>query len=383
MENQLPAEIQEASKGVSEAKRNEVQSVLKSVFDGVSKIKEQLSKIEIADENDLLNMSLANTVRLAVRQKRLDAAKIFDAKRAEVQAMMLGFQTEDKLWLKAKQVMEILTKEIEEQARYKHETKIRFDAQQKELKIQERILSVQKFNDQILRTEFENLSDDAFTIFLSGIEKTHNDKLEAERLENEAREKVIEAQKIHLSRKEQLLNYWQYVDLGYVGNDFSLFKIDEWNNYLKSLKEKKQADDERQKAQQEENERLKKEAEQRNKELEEQKANAAAEQKLKDDQLALERKEAQEKIDAEQAENKRLQDELNEKKLAEEKRLADIEAENEAKLGHSDKQKMLDVLLQLELLKGRHTFKSKKYNKLSIIVNDLIDKVIAFTNPKI
>jgi hypothetical protein len=47
---------------------------------------------------------------------------------------MLSYKTEDQLWLKAKQTMQILTKEIEENARWKEETRQRFEAEQKELK---------------------------------------------------------------------------------------------------------------------------------------------------------------------------------------------------------------------------------------------------------
>jgi len=203
----LPVEIQEMAKGVSVEKRNEVQNVLNKVFDGVSKMREQLDVINVQDENDKVNMKLANTIRLGVRQVRLDANEIFDAKRFEVQQRMSSDKAEDSLWLKAKQIKDILTKEIEENARWKEETAKRFETEQKEIKTQKRENSVNKFNTEILRNEFENMGDETFNTFLSGIEKSYNDKIEAEkadakRIEDEriSKEKAIEAQRLENER---------------------------------------------------------------------------------------------------------------------------------------------------------------------------------------
>ncbi|HRH83549.1 MAG TPA: hypothetical protein PK210_04865, partial [Bacteroidia bacterium] len=148
----LPEEVASIAKNVSVEKRNEVQSVLNQVFIGVSKMREQLDNVTVTDVNDKVNMKLANTIRLGVRQVRLDAEKTFDAKRSEVQAQMLSFKTEDQLWLKAKQTMQILTKEIEENARWKEETKERYDAEQRELKIRQRMVKVSKVSDCVDRS---------------------------------------------------------------------------------------------------------------------------------------------------------------------------------------------------------------------------------------
>ena len=164
-ENQLvvlPQEVAQIAENVSLEKRNEVQTVLNHVFNGVSKMREQLDSVTVTDENDKVNMKLANTIRLGVRQVRLEAEKTFDAKRADVQQQMLSYKTEDSLWLKAKQTMQILTKEIEENARWKEETKARFEAEQKELKVQQRMMQVAKVAPEMARNEFENMSDEAF-----------------------------------------------------------------------------------------------------------------------------------------------------------------------------------------------------------------------------
>jgi colicin import membrane protein len=204
MENQivkLPEELAQIATGVSAEKRHEVQTVLNQVFQGVSKMRSQLDQVVVSDESDKTNMKLANTIRLGVRQVRLDAEKTFDAKRSEVQQAMLSFKTEDSLWLKAKQTMQILTKEIEENAKWKEETKARFDAEQKELKVQERILQLSKFSTSVSRSDFENMSDEFFSLFLSGIEKQYNDRIEAEK---QAEIERIETEKAEIAERERI-----------------------------------------------------------------------------------------------------------------------------------------------------------------------------------
>lgn len=205
MENQLmvvlPEEIAQIAANVSIEKRNEVQTVLNHVFNGVSKMREQLDSVSVVDQNDKVNMKLANTIRLGVRQVRLEAEKTFDAKRTEVQQQMISYKTEDSLWLKAKQVMQILTKEIEENARWKEETKERFESEQKELKIQQRIVRVAKVAPELMRSEFEGMSDETFEMFFAGIEKVFNDKLEAEKKAEEAR---IQKEKEEAAERERI-----------------------------------------------------------------------------------------------------------------------------------------------------------------------------------
>lgn len=180
--NQLPVEIQEMSKGVSLEKTNEVQEVLNSIFEGVSKMREQLDLIVVKDENDNVNMKLSSSVRLAVKNKRLESEKIFDLKRSEVQQKMSSFKTEDALWLKSKQVMQILTKEIEESARWKEDTKARFDAEKLELEMQKRLGLILVFLPETTIQDVRGMNNDIFDSFLEGARAKFNAKIEAERI---------------------------------------------------------------------------------------------------------------------------------------------------------------------------------------------------------
>ena len=204
----LPQEVEQLAKNVSAEKRNEVQRVLNSVFNGVSKMRKQLDSVDVEDENDKVNMRLANTIRLGVRSVRLDAEKVFDAKRSEVQQAMMSFKTEDALWLKAKQTMQILTKEIEANAKWKEQTKERIEAERKELKTQKREQAISKFNPEISRVEFENMSDETFNVMLAGIEKEYNDKIAAEKkaeADRIAKEKAEAAERERIRKENERL----------------------------------------------------------------------------------------------------------------------------------------------------------------------------------
>ena len=322
----LPAEVAQIAQNVSVEKRNEVQSVLKHIFNGVSKMREQLETVVVHDENDKTNMKLANTIRLGVKQVRLDAEKTFDVKRSEVQAQMLSYKTEDQLWLKAKQTMQILTKEIEENARWKEETRQRFEAEQKELKTQQRMLQVSKVAPEMPRAEFENMSDESFAIFYAGIKKQYNDKIA---LERKAEEERIAKEKAEAEARKQLRL---------------------------------------------ENERLKAEAEAKEKQLAEERAKAEAERKVLEEKARKEKAAAEAKLKAEREAKAKLEAkiaaELKAKQDAEKKAKA---APDKVKL--NDFAKMLDELTLPEL-------KSEEANKVLSDAKTLLAKVSNFIREK-
>lgn len=358
MENQnlmLPAEVEQLAQNVTVEKRIEVQNVLNHVFNGVSKMREQLDNVVVVDPNDKTNMKLANTIRLGVRAVRLEAEKTFDAKRSEVQAQMLSYKTEDALWLKAKQTMQILTKEIEEQARWKEETKERFDAEQKELKTQQRMLKIAKVAPEMSRSEFESMSDETFEMFYSGIEKNYNDRLESERKAEEAR---IAKEKEEAAERERI-------------------RI--------------------------ENERLKAEAEAKEKQMAEERAKADAERKALEAKAQKEREEAAAKLKAEQdaariaaekaaAEKAKLEAEIKAKadadekarKEAEAKAMAERKAKEEAEkkaANAPDKLKLIELAVQIDAL-NMPEIKSEEAKKILFDAKTLLAKVSTFIREK-
>jgi hypothetical protein len=319
----LPAEVAKIAESVSVEKRNEVQEVLNKVFSGVEKMRKQIETIEVSDHEDKASMQLARVARLAVRAERLEAEKKFDSKRDEVQAKMLSFKTEDSLWLKAKQTMQILTKELEEVAKWKEETKERFDAEQRELKIQDRILKVQKFNPNIQRSEFESMSDETFNSFLSGLEASYLAQIEAERKAEEARQAEIKRQETISKNRSALLPLSSWIDNF---NQINFETVD-CDAVLKIANAKKKAHEDEQERIRLENEKLRKDAE------------------AKELALKAERKKAQEKLEKEKADARRLADELQARKNTE------LKAENEKKEAALKAQKEAEKLAKAPIKK--------------------------------
>lgn len=120
MENQiiiqLPVEVKELAQKVSTNKQAEVNTVLSQIFTGTAEWESQVDAIEVKGIDDKMSIELAEVARKNTKTARLNAEKIFDAKREEVQQMKAEFDLEDKLWLKAKQVMQLKFKAIEEKA---------------------------------------------------------------------------------------------------------------------------------------------------------------------------------------------------------------------------------------------------------------------------
>jgi hypothetical protein len=270
----LPVEVSELAIKVSANKQEEVKNVLQQIFTGTDDWEKQVDAIEVKDINDKMSIELAEVARKNSKTARLNAEKIFDAKREEVQNLKAEFDLEDKLWLKAKQVMQLKFKAIEEKAEWKANFVKRFEAEQKELRTQKRINEVSKYAE-INRIEFENMSEDIFDSFLSGLKANYEAKIEAE--------KKAEAERIEAARLES----------------------------------------ERIEKQRIENERLKAEAEKREKEIE-------AERKANEQKLAEERAKAKAEADRIEAENKAEQEKMN-AFLAEQKRKSELQLEEARK----------------------------------------------------
>jgi len=344
----LPPEVSELAKQVKPEKQQEVNNVLNQIFTKTSEWKKQVEAIEIKGIDDKTSIRLAETYYKNAKDTRLEFEKIFDCKREEVGQLKREYDLEDKLWLKSKQTMQILLKDIQDSARYKADYVKRYESEQKELKTLQRITQVQKFNSEIEMTEFENMSDEMFTIFLSGIEKKYNDeiaeqkRLEAEKLEAER------ISKLHNDRKESILNDWSFLHSDYKNVNFGEISDDNWTSILEQITTaKKQYEAEQEKIKQD-NLRLQKEKEAKEKEIEaerkkqadilaKQKSDAEAKAKIEAEKQTKIQAELKAKADKERIEREKIQAELKAKKDAELK--AKQEAEAKAKAEKQAKEK--------------------------------------------
>ena len=405
MENQLvklPAEVEQLAQGVTVEKRNEVQSVLNHVFNGVSSMRDQLDAVAVKDENDTASMKVANTIRLNVRRVRLDAEKTFDAKRAEVQAKMISFKTEDALWLKAKQTMQILTKEIEDTAKWKEDTKARIEAERQELKIAQRLQQMQSIRPECQRSDVESLSDEMFATLLNAakIEQQkqieEQQKAEAERIERERKEKLFADRRAKTIRLVNFIENYEQVQFGDLSEDDFMQIVNaaiekrtaheaEQARIKKDLDEKEaalQAERKKREAEAAEAARKQKEIEDAAKKAQvEADKKAAAEKKKADEEAAALREKIAEQ---ERAEKQRKEAEEAAKKKAAEEEAARQKAEAEAAkkaAAAPDREKLLKFA---ELIDGLLTPELSSQEAVEIATNarGLLDKVVAYINSK-
>ena len=385
MENQLvklPAEVEQLAQGVTVEKRNEVQSVLNHVFNGVSAMREQLDTVAVKDENDTASMKVANTIRLNVRRVRLDAEKTFDAKRAEVQAQMISFKTEDALWLKAKQTMQILTKEIEDIAKWKEDTKIRVESERQELKIAQRLQQMQAIRPECQRPDVEFLSDEMFATLLNAakIEQQRQieeqQKAEAERIDTERKEKLFTDRRAKTIRLVNFIENYEDVQFGEISED-------EFMQIVNSGIEKRTAHEAEQ-------ERIRKDLEEKEAALEAERKKREAEAAESARKAAEEKKKADEETAALRekiAEQERVEKQRKEAEEVAKKKAAEEEAERQKAQAEAakkaaaapDREKLLKLAEMIDCI-SMPELSSREATEIANNARGLLDKVVAYIN---
>lgn len=310
----LPVEVSELANKVSKTKQEEVQTVLSQIFKGTADWQKQIDALEVNTIEDKLSIQLADVARKNVKNARLSAEKVLKAKREEVQQLKSEYDYEDKMWLKALQIVQLSFKNIEEKAEWKANFVKRYEAEQKELRTQTRIALVDKYAE-INRSEFENMSETVFESFLSGLKKSFEEKELAEKLAKEKAELESKQSALREERNSRLRPYFSFMTQEEDDTDLGVISHDEYVELGLKLKARKE-EYEKEKL------RLQKEAEFAERELQEERARAkkeSDEQKRKSDEL-LAKIQEENRIKNEQAEKLRQEaqakiDEDNRKKV--------------------------------------------------------------------
>jgi len=325
----LPSEVKEIAIQVSEKKQKEVQKVLNDIFNGTEKWEKQVNEIEVKDINDVMSIQLADAARRNAKIARLNAEKIFDAKRDELKIAMSDFKLEDNLWLKSKQIMQLKFKHIEELAKYKSEFVKRYEKEQFDLKIKKRLNQILPYKSDCEMYELENLTDEMFEILLNGLIAAKKEKEESEK---QAELKRIAEEK---AEKERVA------------------KIEA------------------------ENKRLEKEAKEKERV-------AKIEQKKREKQAEIEakkQKELQAKIEAERKEKEIIEKVLQNKKDAEIKAKKEKEAKEKAQRLAPDKDKLLKLAKDL-LSTSLPILESIEANNILNDVKVLLNKILIHVKNK-
>ena len=317
----IPAEVQELAVKVPKDKQQEINEVLLVTFQKIADLEMDINDISVNSIADTAAMALAKEKRILVKNARLEASKLFDHKRKEVQNEMASYTLQDKLLLKAKQVMEIKCKSIEEAAEYKEKYLERYAAEQKLKRDLERLDKARKFHPDITIEEVEALSDELYEFFLKSLKEKHEAQQEEIRKAEEAQKEKDRQQQLHKERLSSIKQYSQFFDIekflgGMPENDFAQFVAD--------LRGKQDAFIREQEKILKENERLAKEAEKARIAKEKADRKAKEENDKREAALAKERKEREEQ--------QRKEREAHEAQLKIEREAARVQVEKAAKL---------------------------------------------------
>jgi hypothetical protein len=207
------------------------------------------------------------------------------------------------------------------------------------------------------------MTDDVWDNYIAGTKLNYETKLKAEKEAEAARLEDLRLNTLTNERVGLVAPYTAYTMPKDVIN-YREASDKEFNDYKSLLISRKGLDDKQREDQRLENERLKKEAEE--KAIAEKAEKEKADKKLEDERKAKEAAELK----------------LKEKEDADKKAEADRIAALENDLKKADKIKVGDLMTDLNALKGKYEFKSKKNKDMYGQVGGLIDKVVNFIGEK-
>lgn len=185
----LPEEVKVLADKVPAKKQQEVMAVLNQIFSGTQEWEKQIDGIVVKDISDKMSIQLADVARKNVKNARLTAEKVFDQKRAIVQQAKAEWDLEDKLWLKAKQIMQITLKALEDKAEFKAKTVERYELQLKEARTARRKESVEKLFLGVPESNYSEMSDETFNLYISGLKNQYEEREKARKQEEDAQKK--------------------------------------------------------------------------------------------------------------------------------------------------------------------------------------------------
>jgi hypothetical protein len=332
--------------GLEKSKQNIIAETLGTFFNKAAEWDDTIKSIVITRPDETGKMKMAREGRLTLKNMRLESEKIVKAKRELVKERMANDVLEDKLWLRAGQMIVATFNNLETKLEEKEKFAERWEADRKEKLKAERVAELQPYAE-FVALDFIDLGamdEPAYLKLLEGAKLQQQAKIEAEQ---KARDEAAARAKAEAEERERIRL---------------------------------------------ENERLKAEAIAKEKELQQQRAKAeadrkAAEEKARKEREAIEAKLKDERLAKEKAEAEFMAKELAYEKAAKEKadkEAAELKAKQQAEkkaAAAPDKHKLIHLATFIDTFQ-RPLIKSEEGNKILTATNELLAKVSAFIRSK-
>lgn len=361
------SEVEEL-KGVEPSKAQQIKETFLPMSEMLESFEEKYSKVinEFKEGASKEVISKAKRLRLDIAKVRIQTGKIKDEEKAEYRRAANAIQGVHNIIVWAVKEKEDALKEIEQY--YEIQEQKRLEKLQKD-----RAERLQPYVDDAFERDLKKFEDDEFEALLAMKKKEYEDLIAAQKKAEEeriAKEKAeAERRKRYEERSEILKPYWATLRAEYANVSYTDMSESEWEKMLSDAKKDKADFEEEQRAQKEENERLRKEAEERE-------AKRKAEEKARKEKERKEKEEYEAKLQAEREEKERIERELQAKKEEELRKQREEEEKRQSELSKGDADKVKDLLKDLESIKTKYTFKSKKNQKMYSDVRVLVDKII-------
>lgn len=174
--------------GLEETKQNQIAETLGVFFAKASEWNETIQSIKITSPDEVGKMKMAREGRLTLKNFRLDSQKVVKAKRDEVKYRMANDVLEDKLWLKAGQMIEATFENLETKLEEKEKFAERWELRQREERMATRQLELMPLAEFIpIEIDLLNMSDESYSKLLNGAKMQMQAKLDAEKKAEEER----------------------------------------------------------------------------------------------------------------------------------------------------------------------------------------------------
>lgn len=202
MENQLQVVIQES--GLEQTRAQVILEKFKDYFQLASEWEQKAKTLTVTAEDQKTEMKMAREGRLFLREKRLDVERT----RKELKEEYLrGGKAVDSIASILKGLIEPIEEYLESQEKFAE----RMEEQRRQLRVEERIAKLIKYEVDCAQYDFYDFGDmteEAFSLILSGAKKQWEDKqAEIERIEKEriAKEKAEKEEQERIKKENERL----------------------------------------------------------------------------------------------------------------------------------------------------------------------------------
>jgi len=196
--NQLAVITQDAPKSVAMA----ITEGLQKFFIDAEKEQAVIDSIVVTKPDQLAEMKQARDIRLKIKNSRLDAQKIVKEHREQLKNAMSEFTLQDKLWLKAFQMLEATCDNLEAKCEEKEKFAERYEAEQKRLRYESRVNKLYQYGTDPSIYALADMSDEAFEKLLENEKLAYEARLAAEK---KAREEQAAREKAEAERQKAIM----------------------------------------------------------------------------------------------------------------------------------------------------------------------------------